>query len=97
MGLIVSGKSAVQTEPIPARTYPARCVGVVDLGTQQGKFDDRPKVKVAVIFEIPSVRIEVDGESKTQSSPAENNLLEQIRQIAGQSTGEDERGDLPEI
>lgn len=37
------------------------------------------------------------GESKTQSSPAENNLLEQIRQIAGQSTGEDERGDLPEI
>lgn len=37
------------------------------------------------------------GESKTQSSPAENNLLEQLRQIAGQSTGEDECGDLPEI
>lgn len=64
MGLIISGKSAVQTEPIPAGTYPARCVGVVDLGTQQGKFDDRPKSKVAVIFEVPSVRIEVDGESK---------------------------------
>lgn len=52
--------------PIEAGTYPARCCGIVDLGLQhiewQGQTKDQDKV--LLMFELPTERIEVDGEDK---------------------------------
>lgn len=52
--------------PIEAGTYPARCCGVVDLGLQhiewQGQKKDQDKV--LLMFELPTERIEIDGEDK---------------------------------
>jgi len=42
-------------EPVPAGTYVARCITVVDIGIQQSNFG--PKEKVWLGFEIPSVRV----------------------------------------
>lgn len=52
--------------PIEAGTYPARCCGVIDLGLQHVEFQGQKKdqEKVLIMFELPTERIEVDGEDK---------------------------------
>ena len=50
--------------PIPTGTYIAVCIGVVELGRQESVYNGKTRYtdKVRIIFEIPSQRIEVDGE-----------------------------------
>lgn len=64
MGLMVSGKGGSgDFEPLPAGTYIARCVSVVDIGIQQTPFGGKEKVYLG--FEVASERVtwEKDGES----------------------------------
>lgn len=51
-------------EPVEAGTYPARCVGVIDLGIQHNTFNNKDQEKVMLMFELPTERITVDGEDK---------------------------------
>lgn len=51
--MIVTGKSSFEREPLEASSYPARCIQVIDLGTQSGgKYPAARKVRLG--FEIPS-------------------------------------------
>lgn len=50
--------------PVEAGTYPARCVGVIDLGIQHNAFNNKDQEKVMLMFELPTERITVDGEDK---------------------------------
>lgn len=47
-----------------AGTYPAVCVGIVDLGEQYSEKFKKYGSKVLLIWEIPSQRVQIDGEDK---------------------------------
>ena len=64
MSLTVKETGGGGGTPIGAGTYPARCVGVVDLGIQHNDFNDKDQEKVRLIFELPTERVQVDGEDK---------------------------------
>lgn len=64
MSLTVKETGGGGGTPIEAGTYPARCVGVVDLGIQHNDFNDKDQEKVRLIFELPTERVQVDGEDK---------------------------------
>lgn len=64
MGLIVRKRKASSIPPIDAGTYPAACIGVVDLGQQHSEKFNNYTEKVLFIWEIPSRTVEVDGETK---------------------------------
>jgi len=51
---------------IEAGTYPAVCSGVVDLGLQKTDFNGEQfeKLQVMLMWELPTERIEIDGEDK---------------------------------
>jgi hypothetical protein len=56
-------------EPIPAGTYVARCVSVVDLGVQETPWGGKEKVYLG--FEVPSERVEwKDQDGKEHEGPA---------------------------
>lgn len=50
--------------PMDAGTYPAVCVGIVDLGKQYSKAYKKYNDKLLIIWEIPSQTIVSDGEDK---------------------------------
>ncbi len=64
MSLIAKETGGAKSPPIEAGTYPARCVGVVDLGIQHNTFNNKDQEKVLLMFELPTERITVDGEDK---------------------------------
>ncbi len=64
MSLTVKETGGGGAAAIEAGTYPARCVGVVDLGLQHNDFNNKDQEKVILIFELPTERITVDGEDK---------------------------------
>lgn len=68
MALIAKEKSGGggSYEPVEAGTYPARCCAVIDLGLQHVEYKGQKKdqEKVMLMFELPTERIEVDGEDK---------------------------------
>lgn len=64
MSLTVKETKGGGGTPIEAGSYPARCVGVVDLGIQHNDFNGKDQEKVRLIFELPTERIQVDGEDK---------------------------------
>lgn len=67
MALIAREKSSGGNyAPIEAGTYPARCCGVVDLGLQHVEYQGQQKdqEKVLLMFELPTERMEVNGEDK---------------------------------
>ncbi len=53
MSLIVTGQDANPQTPIEEGSYGARCIWVIDLGTQQSDFG--PKRKVLIGWELPEV------------------------------------------
>jgi len=67
--LIASAKGGTDFEPVPAGTYAARCVSVVDLGLQDGG-QWGPKRKVYIGFEIPEVRVSWKKDDKEYEGPA---------------------------
>lgn len=64
MSLKVKNKKGPALPPIDGGTYPAVCVGVIDLGEQYNEKFKKYEDKVLFIWEFPSVMIEVDGEQK---------------------------------
>lgn len=64
MSLKIKKKSGSSVPPIEAGTYPAVCVGVVDLGEQYSEMFKKYSDKLLIIWEIPSQTIEIDGEDK---------------------------------
>lgn len=64
MGLIVKVKKSNPIPPIEGGTYPAVCVGVVDLGEQLNENYKKYNAKVILIFELPGQTVTVDGEEK---------------------------------
>lgn len=69
MALIASDKGGEGFEPVPAGTYVARCISVVDLGVQDTPWGGKEKVYLG--FEIPEIRVEwKDKEDKEHEGPA---------------------------
>lgn len=64
MSLKIRKKSGSSLPPMDAGTYPAVCVGVVDLGTQYSEAFKKDYDKLLFIWEIPSQTIEINGEQK---------------------------------
>lgn len=48
--------------PAPAGTHPARCVQLIDLGTQRGEYAGEPTVRSTIVaqFELPSESVDTD-------------------------------------
>ena len=89
-------------EPVPAGTYTARCVSVVDLGVQETPWGGKEKVYFG--FEVPSVRVEWDdkeglhhtgpaliGSRYTNSIHPESNLGKHLITWRGKAFTEEER------
>lgn len=52
-------------KPVPEGTHPARCVRLIDLGTQPGSQNfPTPQKKVLIGWELPDVEVEYDGEKR---------------------------------
>lgn len=64
MSLIAKKKASIQIPLLEASTYLAVCVGVVDIGEQKNETFNNYSSKVIFIYEIPSERVDADGESK---------------------------------
>lgn len=64
MSLKIKKKSGSSVPPIEAGTYPAVCVGIVDLGEQYSETFKKYSDKLLIIWEIPSQIIQIDGEDK---------------------------------
>lgn len=64
MSLKLQRKKGSDIPPLEGGTYMAVCVGVIDIGTQYNDRFKKSAPKVILIFEIPSERMEIDGESK---------------------------------
>ena len=68
MSLDIPRKTKADIPPLDGGTYPAVCIGVIDLGRQYVQFREEKKghyePQSILIFEIPSERVEIDGESK---------------------------------
>ena len=63
MSLKIKKKSGSSVPPMEAGTYPAVCVGIVDLGEQYNEAFKKYTDKMLFIWEIPSQTIEIDGDS----------------------------------
>lgn len=62
--LVATESSSKKSNPIEAGAYIARCVQVLDLGEQFNEMSGKWARKTMLTFEIPSERIDVNGESK---------------------------------
>lgn len=68
MSLKAKRKPANNIPPVDGGTYMAVCIGVIDLGEQYRQFEKQKQGRYVnecmFIFEIPSERVQVDGEDK---------------------------------
>lgn len=63
--LTVSAKASQSNiKPLEAGMYAARCVQLYDLGMQFNELANRSQRQVMIAFELPTERIEIDGEDK---------------------------------
>ena len=64
--MTVGSRAKPKTPPVPPGTYLARCIGVVDMGEQEIRDPKRNRTsyvdKVRLVFELPTERIQVDGQ-----------------------------------
>lgn len=98
MSLIAKKKTASQVAPMEAGTYIAICVGIVDIGEQKSDLYNTYAHQVVFIWEIPSARIEVEGEDKPRwlsefyrvSLNEKANLAKMLTSWRGKAFTEDE-------
>lgn len=64
MSLGLRRKITSSTPPMDAGTYPAVCVGIVDLGKQYSEKFKKYSDKLMMIWEIPSQTVQIDDEDK---------------------------------
>lgn len=97
--LKIKSKPTVSIPPVEEGTYPAVCVGVVDLGEQHNKFYNKYEHKILLIMELPGELIEIEGEQKprwvsrdfTASLGQKANLTQFLNQWRGKALTEEER------
>lgn len=107
MSLKIKKKSGSSVPPMEAGTYPAVCVGIVDLGEQYSEAFKKYNDKLMVIWEIPSQIVQIDGEDKprwisdefTQSLHEKSRLYNMLISWRGkpfteEELSEDEDGNL---
>lgn len=107
MSLKIKKKSGSSVPPMEAGTYPAVCVGIVDLGEQYNEAFKKYTDKMLFIWEIPSQTIEIDGENKPRwlskdfsaSLHEKSNLYQTLVSWRGKAfteaeLAEDENGDM---
>ena len=68
MALIASDKGGAGFEPIPAGSYVARCISVIDLGVQETPWGGKEKVYIG--FEVPGERVEWEKDGQAHDGPA---------------------------
>lgn len=68
MPIIAKDKAGKDYEPLPTGLHHSVCYGVVDLGTQPGGQYD-PRRQVAILWELPSVRIDIERDGKKVNLP----------------------------
>lgn len=101
MALIAKKKAKSTVPPLAADTYPAVCVGVVDLGEQHSEMYKNYQNKVMFLFEICGETVDVDGEAKprwlskeyTLSLGEKSNLAKTIAAWTGKELTEEETKD----
>jgi hypothetical protein len=66
MGRHASDPGGNDFEPAPAGTHIARCIRLIDIGTQHGEYEGKPTTRnqVIVMWELPDELIEIEGEQK---------------------------------
>lgn len=64
MSLKIKKKTGSSVPPMDAGTYPAVCIGIVDLGEQYNEMFKKYSDKLLIIWEIPSQLVTIDGEDK---------------------------------
>ncbi len=107
VSLKIKKKSGSSVPPMEAGTYPAVCVGIVDLGEQYNEAFKKYTDKMLFIWEIPSQTIEIDGEDKPRwlskdfsaSLHEKSNLYQTLVSWRGKAfteaeLTEDENGDM---
>lgn len=109
MGRFSSDSGGGSFTPAPVGTHVARCVKLIDLGTQHGEYKGQPtrRNQVLVTWELPNEAIEVDGKEMpvttsrfyTNSLGEKANLRRDLEGWRGRSFTEDElrRFDLESI
>ena len=98
MALLAKKKAKSSVPPLAADTYPAVCVGVVDLGEQHSEKFKNYQNKVMFLFEIIGETVDVDGEAKprwlskefTLSLSEKSNLAKTIEAWTGREITDDE-------
>jgi hypothetical protein len=68
MPIIAKDKGGKEYEPLPTGLHHSVCYGVVDIGTQPGG-QYEPKRQIAVLWEVPSVRIDIERDGKKVNLP----------------------------
>lgn len=68
--LTASAKPTSSTPPLEAGSYLARCVQLIDLGDQMNEIAGKLQRQVMLLFEIPTERIEINGEDKPRTISA---------------------------
>lgn len=58
-----------KSEPIPPGMKPATCYAAIDRGTHHDEKFDKDKREITLIFEVPSVRIDLERDGQTVSLP----------------------------
>ena len=110
MSLKIKRKSGTSVPPMEAGTYPAVCIGIVDLGEQYSETFKKYSDKLLIIWEIPSQTIEIDGEDKPRwlskdfaASLHEKSVLHKIlvswrgKAFTEKELTEDENGDRKSV
>ena len=68
MALLSTDSGGAGFEPVPAGSYVARCISVIDLGVQPTGFGDKEKVYIG--WEIPAERVEWEKDGQKHEGPA---------------------------
>lgn len=98
MALLAKKKAKSSVPPLAADTYPAVCVGVIDLGEQHSEKFKNYQNKVMFLFEIIGETVDIDGEAKprwlskeyTLSLSEKSNLAKTITAWTGREITDDE-------
>ena len=99
MSLKLKQKATVTIPPMEAGTYPAVCVGIVDLGEQHNTMWNKYENRLLVIMEFPDETVEIDGEQKPRwisrefsaSLHDKSNFAQFISQWRGKSFTDEEK------
>ena len=109
MGRYAQDNGGGDFQQAPEGTHVARCIRLIDLGTQQGEWQGKPLLRnqVLVMWELPNEMMEVEGEQKpfivsrfyTNSLSEKANLRHDLERWRGREFTEEElsKFDLQQI